>query len=79
MFQLTNKEFTDLRSQIVTSNWGGTRYLPYAFTEHGVTMLSSVLKSKKAIDTNILVIRAHCSAKRPRFVGLGTGHSGIVE
>jgi hypothetical protein len=48
----------------VTSNWGGTRYLPYAFTEHGVTMLSSVLKSKKAIDTNILVIRAFVALRQ---------------
>jgi len=58
MFQLTNKEFTDLRSQIVTSRWGGTRYLPYAFTEHGVTMLSSVLNSEVAIDASILIVRA---------------------
>jgi hypothetical protein len=64
MFQLTNKEFTDLRSQIVTSNWGGTRYLPYAFSEHGVTMLSSVLKSKKAIDTNIFIVRAFVALRQ---------------
>lgn len=45
MFQLTEEEFENLRSQIVTSSWGGARYLPYAFTEQGVAMLSSVLKS----------------------------------
>ncbi len=47
MFQLTEVEWDSLRSQIVTSSWGGRRYLPYAFTEHGATMLASVLKSKK--------------------------------
>jgi hypothetical protein len=47
MFTLTQKEFETLRSQIATSKRGGTRYMPYAFTEHGVAMLSSVLNSKK--------------------------------
>jgi hypothetical protein len=49
MFTLTQKEFNSLRSQIVTSKKGGTRYMPTAFTEQGVAMLSSVLKSEKAI------------------------------
>jgi hypothetical protein len=50
MFQLSKKEFENLKSQIVISSWGGARRaLPYAFTEQGVAMLSSVLKSKKAI------------------------------
>ena len=49
MFQLTYEEFNNLRSQFVTSSWGGSRYLPYAFTEHGVIMLSSVLNSDVAI------------------------------
>jgi hypothetical protein len=50
MFQLTQKEFTNLKSQIVTSSWGGMRRsTPYAFTEQGVAMLSSVLRSKRAI------------------------------
>ena len=53
MFQLTQVEFEILKSQIVTSSWGGTRKLPYAFTEQGVAMLSSVLRSKKAIKVNI--------------------------
>ncbi|MFC1612739.1 ORF6N domain-containing protein [Patescibacteria group bacterium] len=57
MFQLTNEEFQILRSQIVTSSWGGQRYLPYAFTEQGVAMLSSVLNSEKAIKVNIQIIR----------------------
>ena len=46
MFQLTQQEFDDLRSQIVTSSWGGRRYPPYAFTEQGIAMLSSVLRSE---------------------------------
>lgn len=55
MFQLTKDEFDALRSQIVTSNErrGGRRYLPYAFTEQGIAMLSSVLRSKRAIRVNI--------------------------
>ena len=57
MFTLTQKEFQGLRSQIATSNRGGTRYMPYAFTEQGVAMLSSVLNSEKAISVNIAIIR----------------------
>jgi len=57
MFQLTKDEFIDLRSQFVTSNWGGRRYYPYAFTEQGVAMLSSVLNSDRAIQVNIQIIR----------------------
>ena len=59
MFQLTDEEFDNLKSQIVTSSWGGIRRAqPYAFTEHGIAMLSSVLKSPRAIEMNILIIRA---------------------
>ncbi len=60
MFQLDEAENHSLRSQIVTSNEGrgGRRYLPYAFTEHGVAMLSSVLRSERAVQMNILIIRA---------------------
>ena len=57
MFQLTSAEFDDLRFQIETSSWGGTRHLPYAFTELGIAMLSSVLNSKKAIQVNIAIMR----------------------
>ncbi|MFT4312708.1 MAG: ORF6N domain-containing protein [Candidatus Woesearchaeota archaeon] len=60
-FQLNNDEFNEiLRSQFATSNsdWGGIRYFPYAFTEQGVATLSGVLKSKKAIQTNIQIMRA---------------------
>jgi hypothetical protein len=58
MFELTKEELENLRYQFGTSSWGGTRYLPFAFTEHGVAMLSGVLNSPKAIETNIAIIRA---------------------
>ena len=54
MFQLTDEEFSNLKSQIVISSWGGLRRAkPYAFTEQGVAMLSSVLRGKRAIQVNI--------------------------
>jgi hypothetical protein len=58
MFQLTLDETEILRSQSVTSSWGGRRYLPFVFTEQGVAMLSSVLKSDRAIQVNIAIMRA---------------------
>ena len=58
MFELTKDEFENLRSQIVTSSWGGARYLPMAFTEQGVAMLSTVLTSDRAIQVNIQIMRA---------------------
>jgi len=59
MFQLSNQEFVNLKSQIVTSSWGGIRRAtPYAFTEQGVAMLSSVLRSKQAVQVNISIMRA---------------------
>ena len=57
MFILSNQEVRNLRSQFVTSSWGGTRYLPMVFTEQGVAMLSSVLNSERAILVNIQIIR----------------------
>jgi len=57
MFEITKEEFESLRSQFVTSNRGGTRYAPMAFTEQGVAMLSSVLNSPVAIQVNIQIIR----------------------
>ncbi len=57
MVQLTNKEFKDLIFQNGTSSWGGTRKMPYAFTEQGVAMLSSVLSSERAVLVNIHIIR----------------------
>jgi hypothetical protein len=73
MFRLTKEEFAALRSQIVTSNlksqfatssWGGRRYLPYAFTEQGVAMLSSVLRSKRAVRVNVEIMRAFVRLRR---------------
>jgi hypothetical protein len=65
-FQLTRQELAHLRSQIVTSNVGrgGRRYLPYAFTEQGVAMLSSVLRSKRAVQVNVAIMRAFVSLRR---------------
>ena len=56
MFQLTPEEFEILKSQIVTSSWGGTRKMPFVFTEYCVAMLSSVLRSKRAIQVNIQIM-----------------------
>jgi hypothetical protein len=64
MFQLSKEEFLDLRLQIETSSWGGSRYVPNAFTEHGITMLSSILKSETAINVNIAVVRAFIFLKQ---------------
>jgi len=69
MFQLASEEFVSLRSQVVSlnlksqiaissSDWGGRRHPPFAFTEHGVAMLSSVLRSKRAVQVNIEIMRA---------------------
>ena len=63
-FQLTQEEFESLKSQIVTSSWGEPRRaLPYAFTEHGILMLSSVLRSRRAIQVNIEIMRAFVSMR----------------
>ena len=66
MFKLTNKEFIFLRSQIATSKTGrgGNRYLPYAFTEQGVAMLSGILNSERAISMNIAIMRAFVELTR---------------
>ncbi len=65
MFPLSKKEFDTLRSQTVTSSqWGGRRYPPYAFTEQGVAMLSGVLKSARAVRVNVEIIRAFVKLRR---------------
>ena len=71
MFQLTEIEFksiqstlVNLRSQIVTSSWGGYRYLPYAFTEQGIAMLSGILNSDIAINMNIAIMRAFIAIRK---------------
>jgi len=58
MFELDKNEFASLRTQFASSNRGGTRYLPFVFTEQGVAMLASVLNSVKAIEVNIQIVRA---------------------
>lgn len=67
MFQLTNEEFYILKSQFVTSNWGGTRKLPHAFTEQGLAMLSGLLNSDIAIAVNISIMRAFVSLRKHIF------------
>jgi hypothetical protein len=57
MFQLSEQEWSNLKSQIVISSWGGTRKLPFAFTEQGVAMLSGILNSDRAIAVNIQIMR----------------------
>ena len=64
MFKLTSEEFSILRSQNVTASWGGRRSLPFAFTELGVAMLSSVLSSKEAIEVNKKIMRAFSAMRR---------------
>jgi len=63
MFQLNNEEF-NLIFQNGTSSWGGTRKLPYAFTEHGVAMLAGLLNSRKAIEMNIQIVRAFVALRQ---------------
>ena len=67
MFQLNIEEFKILRSQNVTSSWGGRRYAPFAFTEQGVAMLSSVLKSERAVKVNIAIMRAFVALRKMAF------------
>jgi hypothetical protein len=64
MFELFEDEIVSLRSQFVISKKGGTRYLPFAFTEQGVSMLSSVLNSEKAIEVNIAIMRAFVQMRK---------------
>ncbi len=64
MFHLTSEEMANLRSQYVTSSWGGRRYLPYVFTQEGVAMLSSILNSERAILVNIQIMRVFVGLRR---------------
>jgi phage regulator Rha-like protein len=64
LFELTEEEFTNLRSQFGTSSWGGRRYKPYAFTEQGIAMLSGVINSPKAIAMNIAIMRAFVEIRK---------------
>ena len=67
MFQLTEEEHKNLISQFVTSSWGGTRKLPYAFTEQGLAMLSGLLNSDIAIQVNISIMRAFVILRQQIF------------
>jgi aromatic ring-opening dioxygenase LigB subunit len=58
IFELTQKEFQNLKSQFATSSWGGRRKLPLAFTEHGAIMAATVLNSERAVEMTIYVVRA---------------------
>ena len=64
MYQLTKTEWENLKTQFATSSWGGIRKLPFAFTEQGVAMLSSVLRSERAIQVNIQIIRVYTKMKQ---------------
>ena len=75
MFQLSREEFADLKSQFVTSSWGGLRRAaPYAFTEQRVAMLSSVLNSARAISVNIAIVRTFVRLRQ-----ILTMHKGLAE
>jgi hypothetical protein len=64
MFQLSEDEFANLKSQIVISSWGGRRTAPYAFTEQGVAMLSGVLRSPRAVAVNVEIMRTFVRLRR---------------
>ena len=64
MFRLSAEEWNNLKCQIGISSWGGDRQLPYAFTENGIAMLSSVLRSPTAIEVNIRIMRAFSAMRR---------------
>ncbi len=64
MFQLTEEETRNLRFQYGTSSWGGSRYRPYAFTEQGVAMLSGVLRSERAVQVNVEIMRTFVRLRR---------------
>jgi hypothetical protein len=75
MFQLTKQEFEDLRRQSgISSAWGGRRYAPYAFTEQGVAMLSSVLRSERAVLVNIEIMRAFVQLRQ-----MLAGHADLAR
>jgi hypothetical protein len=67
MFELSNDEWNDLRCKNSTTSWGGQRYLPFAFTEQGVAMLSGLLNSDLAIEMNIAIMRAFVMIRQWAF------------
>lgn len=64
MFELTPEEFENLRSQIGASSWGGTRYMPYVFTQEGIASLSGILRSNVATQVNISIMRAFIAMRQ---------------
>jgi len=64
MFQLSDEEWKNLRTQFASSSWGGQRYPPFAFTEQGVAMLSGILNSPRAIETNIAIMRTFVALRK---------------
>jgi type IV secretory pathway component VirB8 len=64
MFELNTNEHENLRTQFASSSWGGQRYIPFAFTEQGVAMLSGILNSERAINVNIAIMRAFVKMRR---------------
>lgn len=72
MFELTSNEWENLRTQIASSSWGGKRHLPFAFTEQGIAMLSSVLHSDVAIEINISIMRAFVHMRQWGPIARGT-------
>ncbi len=75
MFQLSRQEFADLKSPFVTSSWGGLRRAtPYAFTQEGVAMLSSVLNSRRAVQVNIAIMRAFVKLRE-----IMAGHKDLAQ
>ena len=64
MFELSKNEYENLRTQFASSSWGGQRYIPFAFTEQGVAMLSGILNSERAINVNIAIMRAFFQMRR---------------
>lgn len=77
MFQLDKEEWEILKSQFATSSWGGARTLPYAFTEQGVAMLSSVLRSDTAIEVNIRIMRTFVAVRQ--YLAIQKQENGELE
>jgi len=73
IFQLTDDEFKNLKSQFATSSWGGTRKLPFVFTEHGAIMAATVLNSPRAVEMSVFVVRAFV-----QFRGILTTHKELA-
>lgn len=74
MFELTQDEYDILRTQFASSSHGGRRYLPFAFTEQGVAMLASVLRSEKAIEVNIQIVRAFVFLRKHALLNADLTH-----